>query len=66
VIQRGDGAGFLLEAAKALRVASEQSGKNFEGDIATEARIAGTVDLADAAGAQRSLNFIGAESRPKD
>jgi hypothetical protein len=36
-------AGFLLEALEAIRVGGEFGGKNFDGDIATEAGVAGAV-----------------------
>ena len=51
MIERGDGAGFLLEAAQAVGIGGEGSGKNLDGDIASETLIAGAIDLAHSASA---------------
>ena len=51
MIERGDGAGFLLETAQAIGIGGEGGRKNFDGDIASETLIAGAVNLAHSASA---------------
>jgi hypothetical protein len=41
-----------------------RSAKDFDGDIAAESRIAGAIDFAHPAGAERRDDFVGAEARP--
>jgi hypothetical protein len=60
MIQRGDGAGFALEALAALRVGGKIRGKDFDGDVAAEARIARAIDFAHTAGAEGRDDFVGA------
>ena len=61
VIERGDGAGFALEAAAEIGGCAVFA-QNFDGDIAVEAGVAGAVDLAHAADPERGLDLVGAES----
>lgn len=51
VIESGDGLGFLYEAETAVGIGSHAGGERFDGDEAIEARVAGFVDFAHAAGA---------------
>jgi hypothetical protein len=44
MIEGGDGAGFLFEAAQAIGIVGEGGGQNFQGDVAQEAGVAGAVD----------------------
>ena len=62
VVQRGGGAGFLLESTEAIDVGRECCGEDFDRDITSEARIARTVYLADAASAEGGDDFVGAET----
>ena len=47
MIQRGGGARLLLEAAEALLIGADLRGQHLDGDLTTEARIAGAIDLRD-------------------
>src|SRR6476661_6566811 len=55
MVQRGDSAGFALEAL------AEALGGDFDGDLAAQARVAGAVNLAHPALADARQDFIGAE-----
>ena len=50
-----------LEAAQALGVGGEGGGQNLDGDVASEARIAGAIDLAHAACADERDDFVGTD-----
>ncbi len=63
MIESSDGTGFLLEAAQTVSVRRKGRGKNFDGDDAIEAGVAGAIDLAHTAGAERCKDFIRAEFR---
>ncbi len=56
--QGGDDASLALKAGESLGVGGEMSGQNFDGNFATEARIAGAVDLSHAASAQGGDDLI--------
>ena len=56
MIQRGDGAGFALEAL------SETLHRNFDGNVAVQAGIASPVHLAHPALADGPEDFVGAEA----
>src|ERR1035441_7965828 len=58
MIQRRDRARFLLEAPQPVGITRKRLRQNFDGYLAVEARVAGTIHLSHAAGAQRRLNFI--------
>ena len=62
MIQRRGGARFPLEARESLGIARERARQDLDGDVSAEARIAGLVDLAHAAGAQRRQDLVRAES----
>ena len=58
VIERAGGARLLLEAAQAVGVGRERRGQHLDGDVAAEARVARAIDLAHAAGADRSDDLV--------
>ena len=61
MIQRGENLGFALEASDAVGVGEKFLGEDLDGDAAPQLRVAGAVDFAHAARAERSDDFIGAE-----
>ena len=63
MIEGRNGTGFLLEAAQAIGIGGKGSGENFDGDDAIEAGVAGAINLAHTAGAERCKDFIRAEFR---
>ena len=64
VIERGGGARFLLEAPQPVRIGRKARGQHLNRHIATEPRIARTIDLVHAAHAERRENFVRTEARP--
>ena len=58
MIQRGDGAGFPIEAL------AELLGADLDGDYSVEPRIAGFVHFPHAAGADGREDLTGTESKP--
>ena len=56
-----DRASLLLEAAQAVGVGSKRRGKNFHRYRAVKTGILCAVNFSHAAGAQRSLNFVGTD-----
>ena len=58
----GDGLRLALEASKRLRVAREVIGKNLDGDVAAEARLAGAVDLAHPTRAEGGEDLVRTEA----
>ncbi len=65
MVQRGNGAGFALEALLGLEIGRKMRRKNLDGDSAFEARVAREVHFAHAASTQRGLNFIRTEFRAR-
>jgi hypothetical protein len=61
VIELAGRARLLLEAVHAVRVGREGLGDQFDGDIPTEARIAGAVDLAHPAGPEPADDLVRAD-----
>jgi len=61
----GDGLGLLLKTAKALGVAGERGREDFDGDVAIEAGVAGSVDLTHASCSKRCEDFIGPSLAPE-
>ena len=61
VIQRGGGAGFLLEAGAALGIGGELA-EHLDHDLAAEPAIVRCVDLAHASGADRREDLVGTEA----
>ncbi len=62
MIELRDGAGFAIEPVPELRVAGQRRRKDLDRDCALEPRVAGFVDLAHAARAERGHDFVGAET----
>ena len=63
MIQRRRGAGFLLEAAKAVGIRRIRGGQDLDRDLASETRVVGEINLAHSATAQQVQDFVGAEQR---
>ena len=49
---------FLLEALQALGIGRERRGQDLDGDVATEPRVAGAIDLAHPAGADLAEDLV--------
>jgi hypothetical protein len=64
--QSGGGFGLDLEALQSIRFGGDKLGENFDGDVAIQPGIAGAVDLAHTAGAERCENFILAKLGARD
>ena len=65
VVEGGDGAGLTLEALPQRRAPREVGGKDLDGDGPVEARVPRAIDLAHAAGAERSGDLVRAEPRAR-
>jgi hypothetical protein len=63
VTERGDRAGFPLEAAPAVGTGGAVFADDFDRDIAVEAGITGAIDLAHAADPEHGPDLVGAKSR---
>jgi predicted RNA polymerase sigma factor len=61
----GDSAGLLLKAAQAFGIGCERWGQYFDRDLAAQARVARTIDLAHTACADQGDEFVGAEFRAR-
>ena len=61
MVERGDGARLLLEAAHAIGIVGNGLGKDLDGDRAIQAGIASAIHLAHSALADMALNFIRTE-----
>ncbi len=64
VVEGSGGAGLLFEAGAAGGIVGEGRRQDFQGDFAAEARVAGAVDFAHAAGPERGDNFVRSEAGP--
>ena len=62
MLQRRDGLRFALEALLHLRVGDPMRRQHFDRDGARQTRVGGFVDLAHAAGADGSDDFVRAEA----
>jgi hypothetical protein len=62
VVERREQLGFAAEARRAHRVVREGVRQDLERDFAAELRVAGAVDDAHAAGAERADDLVRAES----
>src|SRR5688500_12784123 len=62
VAQRSDDARFTLESRLAVRIAGHRRGQDFDGDIAPEPRVTGTIDLAHAARSDWTADLVGSET----
>ena len=58
IVQRGDGARFLLEALPRFRIGRERAREHLDGNRAIEPRVARAIDLAHAAGADRGDDLV--------
>ena len=59
MIQRRDGASFLLEASQTVNIFRKCFGEDFDGDVAAEARVLRAKHFAHSARANRRDNFVG-------
>src|SRR4029453_9810167 len=59
--QRGDGLGFAIEPRQSFGSARAEFGKNLYRNFSLEPRIARSVDLAHAAGPERSDDFVASQ-----
>ena len=57
-----DHARFALEALGEIRVGRQRREQHLDGDRSVEPRVAGLVDLAHTAGAERGDDFVDAET----
>ena len=64
MIEGGERLGFAREAQHTIRVRGEQLGKDLQRDVAIELRIAGAIDLAHAAFAQRADDLVRSDGLP--
>ena len=62
VIERGERAGLALGAHQAIGIRGEGFRQNLDGHVAPELRVARAVDLAHAAGAERTGDLVPAEA----
>src|SRR5262245_17897442 len=62
VRQRGDRLRLALEPRAPLGVGGKAPGKDLDGDVAMQPRVAGAIDLAHSALAEEHHDFIGSES----
>ena len=62
MVECGRRAGLLLESLKPRRVGGKRCGENLDRDVAIQSRVAGFVDLAHPAGAERCQDFVQAEA----
>src|SRR5437764_13331973 len=60
--QLRDRARLAVEALAQLRVGGEHIGQDLDGDDAIEPRVAGAIDFAHAAGAERCEDLVGSEA----
>ena len=58
MVQRGDGAGFALEAREAIGIARRLGGQHLERDVAAELRVGRAVDLTHGARANLRGNTV--------
>ncbi len=65
MIQRGGGAGLLLEAAQAFGVARKSGRQHLDGHIASQSRIPGAIHLTHATGTEGRNDFIRPEFRAR-
>ena len=61
--ERRDDAGFALEARERLGALDEVLGKHLHGDVTLQPCVAGAIDLAHAAGADRREELVRSEPR---
>lgn len=61
VIQRRRGAGFLLEARKALGIGGKLCREHLDGDFSAQAGVLGKVNFTHTAGAELLENLVGSQ-----
>src|SRR5215471_3063597 len=62
MVQRGDALRLALEPPAELGIGGESRGQHFDGDAAIQARVAGLVDFAHAAGAEERHDLVRTET----
>jgi hypothetical protein len=65
VVEGGDGAGLALEAAQPLGVPKGFLGQDLEGDLTSEAGVAGSIDFTHPPGTQRGEDLVRADATPR-
>src|SRR5258707_1387559 len=60
--ERRDGSRFALKAPSQIRIGRELSGKNFDGDVAPEARVPRAIHLSHSTRTDRCEDLVRAES----
>jgi hypothetical protein len=63
VIQRGEQVRFTFEPREPLGIVGQRFGQDFEGDVATELRVACPINLSHAARADGGEDLVRSESR---
>ena len=63
MIERGRGTGFRLKAGEGFGLRMMAQRNRLDGDFTAEARVAGAIHLAHAAGAELLKDFVCAEAR---
>jgi len=58
VVEGGDGAGLLLEAAQAIGIVAQLGREDLDGDVAAEAGVAGAVHLAHPPGPDQVEDLV--------
>ena len=56
---------FAMKPGEAIRISGEGVGEYLDGDVALQSRVAGAIDLAHSASAERGENFVRPESAPR-
>ena len=64
MVEGGGRARLLLEAADAVRAGGDLGGKDLHRDLAPQPCVAGTVDLAHAAGSEEAQHLVGPQPHP--
>ena len=64
MVQRGGGAGFLLEPIDTGPIGRDLRPDDLDRDVTAEPRVAGAINFAHPARAERLDDFVGAEVRP--
>ena len=62
MVQRGEHFGFALEARQPLGIGGDGRRQDLDGDVALQLGVAGAIDLAHAANAERRDDFVGTEA----
>ncbi|MNC94504.1 hypothetical protein D3C83_113750 [compost metagenome] len=65
MVERGKGARLAFEADDGVAVRRDRRRQDFDRDRAAKAKVAGAIDLAHAAGADRRDDLIGADARAR-